>query len=167
MRLSIIAAIAENGVIGRDNDLPWRLSEDLRNFKRLTMGKPLVMGRKTFESLGKPLPGRPHIVLTRDPDFAYDGVTIAPDFDAALAAAAELLDVDNDEVMVIGGEAVFSEALTRADRLYLTEVHLEAEGDVRFPAFDRAGWRELSRERHAAGPTDSGDYSFVILDRVS
>ena len=158
VRLALIAAVARNGVIG----LPWRISADLQHFKSTTMGKPIVMGRRTFESIGKALPGRPNIVVTRKVDFVADGVEVAADLDQALAIGAGH---GADEVMVIGGGEIYAMALPRADRLYLTEVHRDAAGDVHFPAFDRAQWREVSREDHAAaGETPA--FSFVTLERV-
>ena len=166
-KVSIIVAIAENDVIGRDNSLPWRLSEDLKNFKRITMGKPMIMGRKTFESLGKPLPGRPHIVLTHDKDFCFPGLETAQNFEQALVVASKRSPVKDGEIMVIGGEQVFREALSFANRLYLTEVHMTADGDVKFPKFDRKDWLEISRNFYPSGPQDSCDYSFVVLERAS
>src|SRR5262245_8417642 len=126
--VSLIVAMAENGVIGRDNALPWRLPEDLRRFKTITMGKPVIMGRKTFESIGKPLPGRTNIVLTRDKSWSADGVSVVHSFDEAMARAGEVA-----EVAVIGGAELFRMALARADRIYLTLVHAEVAGDVVFP----------------------------------
>ncbi|MEK9683282.1 MAG: dihydrofolate reductase [Rhodospirillaceae bacterium] len=164
--ISVIAAVSSNGFIGRDNDLPWRLSADLKNFKSLTLGKPMIMGRKTFRSLGGPLPGRPHIVLSRDPNFRYSGVDSALSFNEALIKAAEISGRPDSEVMVIGGETVFSEALPLATRLYITEVHMDVSGDARFPPFDRREWVEISREKHLAAPKETADYSFVVLDRL-
>ena len=167
LKVSLIVAIAENDVIGRDNSLPWQLSEDLKNFKRITMGKPMIMGRKTFESLGAPLPGRPHIVLTRDRDYRFAGLETAQNFEQALVVASERSPVQNGEIMVIGGKQVFREALSFANRLYLTEVHMNAEGDVKFPKFNRKDWLEISRKFYSGGPQDSCDYSFVVLERVA
>lgn len=161
MRLAVIAAVARNGVIGRDGGLPWRIPADLKFFKTTTMGKPMIMGRRTFESIGKALPGRTSIVVTRRPDFAAAGVEIAADVDQALAMAAA---TGADEAMVIGGGEIYAAVLPRADRLYLTEVNLDAEGDVYFPPFDRAQWREVSREDHPADG-DTPAFSFVVLER--
>ena len=166
-RLSIIVAVAQNRVIGCENHLPWRLSKDLKNFKRITLGKPMIMGRKTFESLGRPLPGRPHIVLTRNGNASFKNVTYAPSFNDALEAARSFVEKENDEIMVIGGENVFREALTQADRIYLTEVHMKAAGDVRFPHFNLSDWLEVYRESFNACSYDTCDYSFVTLDRVN
>ena len=168
MTLCLIVAVAENGVIGRDNDLPWRLPGDLKRFKSLTMGKPLIMGRRTFDSIGRPLPGRANIVLTRDVDFAPDGVLVVHDPDAAIEAAEqEASRTGADEIMVIGGAGIYDIFLGQASRVYLTEVHDSPSGDTRFPPLDAATWRESARERHAATSDDSSDYSFVVLDRLA
>jgi dihydrofolate reductase len=159
MTLSLIVAVAANGVIGRDNQLPWHISEDLRYFKRVTLGKPVVMGRKTFQSIGKPLPGRPNIVVTRDAEWTAEGVQVAHALDQALAVAAEL--AAGGEVMVIGGAELFNATLATADRLYLTEVHRDYQGDVFLVLPDPAQWREVSREDHKGDPP----YSFVVLER--
>lgn len=160
MRISLIAAVAANGVIGRDNGLPWRIPADLRHFKALTLGKPVVMGRHTFVSIGRPLPGRLNIVLTRGAPIGSVTTAASPDQAEAAARAAGA-----DEVMVIGGEQIYRLFLDRADRIYLTEVHAEVEGDARFPAFDRTAWIEAARDDRSAeggGPA----YSFVTLDRA-
>ena len=163
VRLALIAAVARNGVIGRDGDMPWHISADLRHFKASTMGKPIVMGRRTFESIGKALPGRSNIVVTRTADFAADDVGVAADFDQALALAAAY---GTDEVVVIGGGEIYAAALPRANRLYLTDIDLDVEGDVYFPALDRAQWHEVARQDHPA-EGDTPAFSFVTLDRVS
>ncbi len=162
VRLALIAAVARNGVIGRDGELPWRIPADLQYFKSTTMGKPIIMGRRTFDSIGKALPGRPNIVVTRSADFTADDVEVAGDLDQAVAIAARN---GADEVIVIGGGEIYAAALPRADRLYLTEVHIEAAGDVHFPALDRRQWRELSRNDHAADG-DTPAFSFVTLERT-
>lgn len=165
--LAVIVAAAENGVIGRNNALPWHLSEDLRYFKRVTMGKPIVMGRKTWESIGRPLPGRTNIVISRNPQFSAEGARVVPSLDAALALAEDIALIDGArELMVIGGAQIYAEALPRAARLYLTEVHAQVEGDAYLPAVDWPQWRERSRERHAAVEPNPYDYSFVIYDRA-
>ncbi len=162
MRLALIAAVARNGVIGRGGDLPWRIPADLKYFKATTMGKPMIMGRRTFDSIGKALPGRTSIVVTRQSGFQAAGVEVAGDLDRAVEIAAGL---GAEEAMVIGGGEIYAAALPRADRLYLTEVHIEAEGDVYFPPLDRSQWRELSRDDHPAeGETPA--FSFVILERI-
>jgi dihydrofolate reductase len=159
--VTLIVAAAENGVIGKAGALPWHLSEDLKRFKRLTLGKPCIMGRKTWDSLPrKPLPGRTNIVLTRDPGFVADGAVRAASFTEALAhARAE----HPGEIMVIGGEAVFAAALPEAGRIELTEVHAAVDGDAAMPVFDRREWHEVKRE----GPLFQGAlaFSFVTLER--
>lgn len=162
MLVSLVVAMSENRVIGRDNDLPWRLPADLAHFKRLTLGKPIIMGRKTYESIGRPLPGRQNIVLTRDKSFQAPGCDICLGLDEAMAVAGNV-----DEVMIIGGAALYETLLARADRIYLTEVHADIEGDTWFPELDSADWKEVSRELHAADERNNLDYSFVTLDRVT
>jgi len=163
MRTSIIVAMAKNGVIGRDGDLPWRLSEDLKRFKETTMGKPIIMGRKTWESIGRPLPGRPHIVISRDPHYAADGVDVVQSVEEALACAREF---GTDEIMVIGGAEIYRLALSGTDRMYVTEVHSEIEGDTQFPEFDRSEWRESVREGPFSTEKSDLTFSFVQFDRV-
>lgn len=160
MRIALIAALARNGVIGRDNRLPWHLSADLQRFRRLTMGKPIVMGRKTWESLSRPLPGRRNIVVTRDLAFACEGCVVTHSIDEALAAAA-----GSDEVMIIGGAELYAQMLVRADRLYLTEVRADIEGDVRFPDIAADEWIEVERQPQRADDRNDYDYDFVVLDR--
>jgi dihydrofolate reductase len=161
MRISLIVAVAANGVIGRDNSLPWRIPADMRHFKALTLSKPVVMGRRTFVSIGRPLPGRLNIVLTRGAPIGSVTTAASPDRAEAAALAAGA-----DEVMVIGGEQIYRLFLDRADRIYLTEVHAEVDGDARFPAFDRTAWIEAARDdRPAEGEVPA--YSFVTLDRAS
>jgi len=160
MRISLIVALARNRVIGRDNQLPWRLSADLQHFKRLTMGKPIVMGRKTCESIGRPLPGRTNIVVTRDSSFSAAGCRVVHSIDEALVAAGGA-----DEVMIMGGENLYSQLLPRADRLYLTEVQADVSGDAWFPEFDQTQWQELERESHRADEKNEFDYDFVVLAR--
>ncbi len=163
MRLSLIVAIADNGVIGKDNGIPWRISADMKHFKATTMGKPIIMGRKTWESLGKPLPGRKNIVVTRTLWIPFEEVEVVPDFDTAYLAATKEAP---EEVMVIGGAAIYAEALPKADRIYLTEVHGDVDGDTSFPDFDRDQWREVSRAFVARDDKASHDCSFVVLDRA-
>lgn len=166
--LGIIVAVAENGVVGRDNALPWRLPEDLRYFKRMTLGKPVVMGRRTFESIGRPLPERHNIVISRDPGYLAEGVVVLPSLDAALAEAeSAAVGSGAGEVMVIGGALIYSLALPLADHLYVTEVHAEVEGDTRLPAVDWEQWRECSRELHCASGDNPYDYSFVTYERAT
>ena len=160
-RVTIIAAVARNGVIGRDNDLIWRLRSDLRRFKALTMGKPLLMGRRTWDSIGRPLPGRRSIVLTRNPGFAHPGVETVHDWEAALRAAA------GEEVMVVGGAEIYALALPQARRIHWTEVEAEPVGDTRFPDFDRSAFRVVSQETQAAGEHDDHAVRFVELERIA
>jgi dihydrofolate reductase len=157
-RITFHLARADNGVIGKDGKLPWHLPADLRRFKAQTMGKPMVMGRKTFESFPSPLPGRRHVVLTRDTGWTAEGAEVAHSPEAALALAGE------GEVAVIGGAEVFALFLDRADRIELTEVHIYAEGDATVSGFGE-GWRETAREDH---PSEAGRpaYSFVTLERT-
>lgn len=152
--LFIVVARASNGVIGRDGALPWRLPADLRHFKALTVGKPVIMGRKTFESIGRPLPGRRNIVLSRDPAWEAAGTERAGSLADALA-----LTRDAQEAAVIGGEAVFAEALDIAERLELTEVHAVVDGDAYLPVFDEVDWNEVWREAH---PADAGQPAFTF-----
>jgi dihydrofolate reductase len=157
-RISLIAALARNRVIGREGSLPWHLPEDLRRFKALTLGHPILMGRRTWESIGRPLPGRRNVVITRQAGYAAPGAEVFHDLESALAAVAGAT-----EVFVIGGGEVYAAALPVADRLHLTELHDEVEGDALFPPFDPAGWAQTSRERHV---TPGGmRYDFVVYDR--
>jgi dihydrofolate reductase len=153
-RLTLIAAVALNGVIGRDGGMPWHLPEDLKHFKRTTLGHPVVMGRRTWESLGKALPGRRNIVVTRNRAFAAPGADVVDSLEAALARCAGEADV-----FVIGGGELYKAALPLATAIELTEIQRDFEGDARFPAFDRAKWREVKREAHATG--DGMRFDFV------
>jgi dihydrofolate reductase len=160
----VVAADAEGG-IGRDGGLPWRLPADLRFFKRVTMGRPLVMGRKTHESIGRSLPGRLNVVVTRDPGYRpYPGAVTAATLDAALARAAQA--AAGGPVMVIGGTEIFRAALGRADRIYLTRVHGRFDADTVLPPLDPAQWREVRREDHAADAENPHPYSFCELVRA-
>ena len=160
--LAIIVAVAEHGVIGRGNEMPWRLRTDLRHFRALTMGKPILMGRKTFVSIGKPLPGRRTIVLTRDRDFAPEGVEVAHTVDDALALGERIAAASGaGEVMVVGGAEIYRMLLPLAERLHVTEVKARPEGDAFFPPVDRGEFREISREPHPAGPDDDHAFDFV------
>lgn len=166
MKIALIVAVAEGGVIGRRGGLPWHLSADLRYFKRTTMGRPLVMGRRTWDSIGRPLPGRESIVVTRQPDFATAGVRITHDPDEALALALRIAEGDGaDEVMIIGGAQIFDALRPRADRIYLTEIHARFPGDVFFAAPDPARWRETSRSERLSEDRSGLDYTFVVYDR--
>jgi dihydrofolate reductase len=159
--VTLIVAVADNGVIGRDNALPWHLPEDLKRFKRITMGKPIVMGRKTFESIGKPLPGRQNIVVTRDADYRREGVTVLHTVDAAIAAAVEA-----QEVMVIGGADLFRLFLPGAGRVHLTRVHAQIPGDVHWVELDAHAWRLVEREEFPADDRHAHAMSFEVWERA-
>ncbi len=166
MKLAVIVAQSQNRVIGRDNKLPWHLPEDLRYFKSVTLGKAIIMGRKTFESIGRPLPGRSNIVVTRNREYSAEGIEVVHDLDAALERARTLASINgNDEALVIGGAELYAQALPMAERLYLTLVHRQFEGDARFPLLDWDEWREASREDHQVQGPDPFDYSFLVLER--
>jgi dihydrofolate reductase len=164
-RVALIAAVAENNVIGDGHAMPWRLSSDLKRFRRLTVGKPVIMGRKTWQSIGKPLQGRTNIVVTRQPGFSADSALVAPSLDAALRLAESEAP---DEIMVIGGGEIYAEAMARADRLYVTHVAASPAGSVWFPAIDPAIWQaDGPPERLSAGDKDDAATTFVIYDRVA
>ena len=158
--LSIIAALSENRVIGRDNQLPWRMPADLAHFKRLTMGKPIIMGRRTWESLPGLLPYRTHVVVTRDSDYVAEGGFVAHSIEQALDFAG-----DAEEMMVVGGANLYAQTLPLASRMYLTIVHDHFDGDTAFPDYEQTDWREVSRERHGADERNPHAYSFVALER--
>ena len=162
--LTLIVARARNGVIGRDNQLPWRLPEDLAFFKRTTMGAPIVMGRKTHESIGRVLPGRRNIVVTRDAQRRFDGCDTVTNLDDALALAAR---DGAAEAFLIGGAQLYQEGALRADKRIVTEIHADFDGDARFPAPDPAVWREVSREMHRAKEPNDFEYAFVVYQRVA
>ena len=164
MKLALIAAVARNGVVGRNNQLPWHIPADLQYFKKITMGKPIVMGRLTYESIGRPLPERTNIVVTRDHSYQPKGVEVVHSLEDALALGGSLL-FEGGELMVIGGAQIYTEVLPLADVLYLTEVDAEVEGDAFFPEVDWADWEQVSRCQGNA--TDTGlNYSFVMYKRV-
>jgi dihydrofolate reductase len=168
MQLSLIWAMAENRVIGRNNSLPWRLPNDMRHFMKTTMGRPVIMGRKTFESMKSPLPGRTNIVLTQNAQWQRDGVQVVATLDEAIALAESQSLIDGvDEVMVIGGAQIYELALPLADRLYLTTVHAEPQGDVFFPPVDLSGWQVVEEERCEADERHSSAYTFQTLERAS
>jgi dihydrofolate reductase len=158
--VTLIVAVADNGVIGRDNALPWHLPEDLKRFKRLTLGKPVVMGRKTFESIGKPLPGRLNIVVTRDANYQREGVTVVHDVDAALVAA-----VGAGEVMVIGGAELFRQFLPRSMRVHLTRVHGSIEGDIHWPPLDETCWHRTAAEEYPADERHAHAMTFELWEK--
>ncbi len=159
-RISLIAALAQNRVIGIENRLPWKLPEDLAHFKALTLGHPILMGRKTFESLGRPLPGRRNIVITRNVDYRSPGCEIATSVPAAIDLCEQA-----EEVFFIGGAELYKQVLQLVDRLYLTEVKIEAQGDAWFPEFDRSTFREISREFHTGEKGDALGFDFVVYER--
>jgi dihydrofolate reductase len=166
IEVSLVVAVARNGVIGRDGGLPWRLSSDLKRFKANTIGRPVIMGRKTFQSIGKPLPGRHNIVVTRDAAFQHEGVTIAPDVAAALDIAKAHAARDGvQEICVIGGGEIYRQTINEADRLVVTYVEAEVEGDTRFPSIDPNIWRENSSEAFPAGEKDSHSTRHVVYER--
>ena len=165
--IALVVAKAENGAIGRGGELPWHLRSDMRYFREITMGKPIIMGRLTYKSLPRVLDGRLNIVLTRNAAFEPPGAIMTYNLEEALDVARRAAaKVGVDEIMIIGGEDVFREVLPQADRIYLTEVHASPKADTWFPDLDPNEWREVSREAHPAGPKDDHDFSFVVLDRV-
>lgn len=165
-RLALIAAVAENGCIGIDNKLPWYLPDDLKYFKAVTSGKPVIMGRSTFDSLGRPLPNRTNIVITRNRDFrAPEGVRVVHSLDEAIKVAGAVAHIaGNEEIVIIGGAQIYAEALPRIARMYLTEVKKSVAGDAFFPAWEKQDWQEAGREQHHYEPAQL-DYSFVVYDR--
>ncbi len=158
--ISVIAAVADDNVIGGDNALLWHISEDLKMFKRVTSGHPVVMGRKTFESLGRPLPNRVNAVITRNPDFRTDGVKVAGSLEEAIAMFPQ-----EEEIFVIGGGEIYRQSMPLADRFYLTRVHAKYEGDTRFPDWDPAGWTLVSSERHDRGENFPHPFEFLVYSR--
>lgn len=165
-RIALIAAMGKNRVIGRDNKLPWHLPEDLKYFRGVTWGKPIVMGRKTFDSLGRPLPGRTNIVISNKAGLQIPGASVQTTIDAALQQASRQAVLDGvEEVMIIGGETLYRQMLERADRLYLTLVEAEPEGDAWFPPVDPDDW-QLVEKRDVAGSDDYPAHSYQVLDRL-
>jgi dihydrofolate reductase len=161
-RLSILAAMASNHVIGRNNALPWHLSADLKRFKSLTMGQIIIMGRKTYESIGRPLPGRINLIVSRQSGFSVSGATVIGSVEEALAACSPYQD---KEIFIIGGAELYQQTLMRCQRLYLTEIQKEFEGDAFFPEFNQHDWYEVSREMHTQEEDGGLEYHFVVLDR--
>jgi dihydrofolate reductase len=156
MKLSLIVAMDQKGVIGRDNALPWRLSSDLQHFKAVTMGKPIIMGRKTHDSIGKPLPGRRNLVITRNPVYNAPGCEVCTSLDEALAKCQT-----ESETVIIGGRDIYEAAIKKADRIYLTEVHADVDGDTWFPVFDWSEWKKIEQQDFSAD--DKNEYPFSIL----
>jgi len=166
MKIVLIAAFAQNRVVGINNTLPWHLPEDLKYFKRTTSGKAIIMGRKTYDSIGRPLPNRTNIVISRNRDFHAEGVRVVASLEAAIELAKEVNYInDVQEVMIIGGASIYEAALPIADRLYLTHVHAEIEGDAYFPEVNFKQWLEVSREDYQASDKNPYDYSFVVYDK--
>jgi dihydrofolate reductase len=164
--LVLVAAIAENGVIGRAGGLPWRLKTDLKRFRALTVGHPVVMGRKTYLSFGKPLKNRTNIVVTQDPEFAAAGIVVAPGLEAAMEVAeGDALRRGAAAIVIGGGADIYSKLIDRAARLEITRVHVRPEGDTMFPEIDPALWREVSRQEHAAGPDDEAPFTTLTYER--
>lgn len=162
MKISMIAAMAHDRVIGKDNQMPWHLPADLAHFKRVTLGKPVLMGRKTFQSIGRPLPGRRNLVISRNPDYQAEGIEVVGSVEAALALLASS---SVEELMVIGGGHLYAEMLPSADCLYLTRIDLAVEGDTRFPAFDDGQWQRVDCESHPADEKNPHPYSFETWQR--
>lgn len=166
IQVVLIAAVAENGVIGRGNAIPWRLKSDMQRFKAMTMGKPVVMGRKTFSSLRGPLPGRTNIVMTRDANFQAAGIVVTTSFDTARSAAlGDALRRLATEIVVIGGADIYAQWIGMADRLEVTEVHIRPDGDTYFLPIDTEDWEEKARARHPAALDDGADFSYVTYSR--
>ena len=158
----MIAAMADKRIIGADNDMPWHLPADLKHFKSVTMGKPVLMGRKTYESIGKALPGRPNIVITTNKSYSLDDAIVVTSIEAALREASAF-----DEVMIIGGGRIYESMLAQAQRLYLTFIDLQVEGDTQFPDYEaHANWKEIARETHHKDEKNAYDYTFVTLERA-
>jgi dihydrofolate reductase len=165
-QITLVAAVADNAVIGAGGALPWRLKSDLAHFRALTMGKPVIMGRRTLASIGRPLAGRTNIVVSRDPTFAAAGVVVSSSVETALMVArADALRRGADAIAVIGGGEIYAATIARADRLVITHVHLAPAGDARFPAIDPALWMEAARSEHPAGPDDAAPFAIAVYER--
>jgi dihydrofolate reductase len=166
VRVAMIAGVAENGVIGVDGRIPWRIPSDMAFFKRTTMGKPIIMGRKQYESVGRPLPGRTNLVVSRRPGYQPDGVIVINDLDAAIDHAIAIAEADGaEEVMVIGGGEIYAQAMGRADRLYISHVALRPAGEVVFPVIDPARWRQVGQPSVEPSPKDDAAYRIAVYDR--
>lgn len=163
MKISIIAAVSENGVIGKDGEIPWYLPSDLKHFKELTTGHHIIMGRKTYESIGKPLPDRTNVIVTRQQDYKTEGVEVVHSLDAAL----ELVERSgNTQCFIIGGGEIFRQAMDKVNKIYLTRVHTKTEGDTYFPELDPLIWKEVSREQNLADEKNPYPYDFVVYERT-
>lgn len=165
MSICLVVAAAKNNVIGVDNKMPWHLPKDLQYFKQLTLSKPIIMGRKTFDSIGRPLPGRDNIVITRQQEWCHEGVHVVHELDAAIGLAAELN--PSADVMIIGGAEIYRQALSLADKVFLTRVDAKLDGDAFFPALDSTQWRQTSCEEHGACERNPHSYAFCVLERVT
>ncbi len=168
MKIAMIAAMAKNRIIGADNDMPWHLPADLKHFKAITLGKAVIMGRKTYESIGRALPGRPNIVITSNADYSLSDATVVDSPESAFEVAKALSpeQSENDEVMIIGGGTIYQSFLDKADTLYLTHIDLDVDGDTQFPDYEAAAsWKEVSREAHSADEKNVHPYTFVTLVR--
>jgi dihydrofolate reductase len=166
VRIAMIAGVAENGVIGSDQTIPWRVPSDMAFFKQATMGKPIIMGRKQYETVGKPLPGRTNIVITRQQDYRPEGVLVFHDIDAALAQAREVAAADGvDEIIIIGGGELYAQLIDRADRLYITHIDLAPAGDVRFPAIEPEKWAVVDLPEVTPSPRDEATYRVKVYER--
>ena len=160
MTLAIIVATDLNGLIGKDNDLPWRLSADLRYFRQITMGKPIIMGRRTHESIGRPLPGRENIIITSDQGYQAEGCTVMHSLQSALQHCEQY-----QEVMIMGGASLYQQCLPLADKIYLTQVDAELSGDTWFPEWDKTQWQCISQQDHPADENNDYPYSFMVYER--
>src|SRR5271167_4489111 len=166
--ITLVAAVSENGVIGRGNALPWRLKSDMLHFRAITMGKPVIMGRRTFLSIGKPLAGRTNIVVSRDPAYAAPGILVAPNLDAAIAAArGDAMRRQVGEIIVAGGADIYAQTMPLAGRIVLTYIHRAVEGDAYFPAIDGRIWQKIARDEHKAAAGDDADFAYITYGRAS
>lgn len=160
--ISLLVAMDKNQLIGKDNDLPWRLPADLAYFKRVTMGHPIIMGRKTYDSIGRPLPGRENIIVTRDTSYEAEGCKVIH----SIEAIVKMNEQTDQELFVIGGAEIFKEILPHSDRLYITEINEEFDGDTYFPAFDRAKWKVISEEKGIKDEKNPYDYTFLVYEKI-
>jgi len=166
MDVSFVVAVAENGIIGNDNELPWRLSSDLKRFRQITMGKPIIMGRTTFHSIGKPLDGRANIILSRNKDFSHEGIFVVQDVPGALKLGKREAEKSGcSEIMIIGGAQIYTAFMPFATRIYYTQVHDEPDGDASFPSLDLDVWEEVERDFVKAGPKDSSDVTNILYQK--
>jgi len=165
--VALIVAVAENQVIGNKNTLPWNIRSELRHFRTTTLGKPIIMGRKTFESIGKPLPERSNIIVTSDKNYSAAGITVAHSLEEAIELGKKIAaDEGADEVIIAGGANIYAQAISMVDRLYITRVHISPEGDAKFPKFNKDQWHEVKSEFHNAQGGETSDYTIKIYDRI-